>query len=61
MYGHGGHLGPVTNLFEQTYVPTFHKSTVWNFTLTGPVVSEEKMLKERGRRRRTNDRGLPIF
>ena len=42
-------LGP----FEQTFVPPFHRSSIWNLTLIGPVVSEEKMFKECGRRRTT--------
>ena len=29
--------------------------------LIGPVVSDEKMFKEYGRRRTTDDRGLPIL
>ena len=39
--------------FEQTFVPPSHRSSIWNLTLIGPVVSEEKMLKECGRRRTT--------
>ena len=31
--------------FEQTCVPPSHWSSIWNLTLTGPVVSEEKMFK----------------
>ena len=34
--------------FEQTYVPQSHRSSIWNLTLTGPVVSEEKMFKKCG-------------
>ena len=42
--------------FEQTFVPPSHRSSIWNLTLTGPVVSEEKMFKECGRRwRMTTD------
>ena len=41
--------------FEQTYVPPSHRSSIWNLTLIGPVVSEEKMLKECGRRLTTTD------
>ena len=49
-------------LFEQTFFPPSHRSPVWNLTLIGPVVSEEKMFKERGRRRRTtSDGGPPIL
>ena len=40
-------------LFEQTFVPPSHRSSKWNLTLTGPVVSEEKMFKKCGRRRRS--------
>ena len=36
--------------FEQTFVPPSHESSIWNLTLIGPVVSEEKMFKECGRR-----------
>ena len=36
-------------LFEQTFVPPSHKGAIWNLTLTGQVVSEEKMFKECGR------------
>ena len=41
--------------FEQTSVPPSHKSSIWNLTLIGPVVSEEKMFKECGRRRMTDN------
>ena len=48
--------------FEQTFVPPSHRSSIWNWTLTGPVVSEEKMFKECGWRRTTSyDGGLPIL
>ena len=42
---------------EQTFVPPSHRSSIWNLTLTDPVVSEEKMLKSvaDGRRRRTTE------
>ena len=33
---------------EQTFVPPSHRSSIWNLTSTGPVVSEEKMFKECG-------------
>ena len=39
--------------FEQAFVPPSHKSSIWNLTLDGPVVSEEKMFKECGRRRKS--------
>ena len=39
--------------FEQTFVPPSHRSSIWNLTLIGPVVSEEKMFKECGRRTMT--------
>ena len=48
--------------FEKTFVPPSHKSSTWNLTLIGSVVSEKKMFKECGRRQTTNDdRGLPIL
>ena len=31
--------------FEQTFIPPYHRNFIWNLTLTGPVVSEEKILK----------------
>ena len=40
--------------FEQTFVPLSHGGSMWNLTLIGQAVSEEKMLKECGRR--TTDR-----
>ena len=42
-------------LFEQNFVPASHRSCIWNLTLIGLVVSEEKMFKECGRRRATHD------
>ena len=39
-------LGP----FEQTFVPPFHGESIWNLASICPVVSEEKMFKECGRR-----------
>ena len=39
--------------FEQTFVPPSHKSSRWNLTLIGSVVSDEEMFKESGRRRTT--------
>ena len=39
--------------FAQTFIPPSHRSSIWNFTLIGPVVSEEKMFKECGWRRVT--------
>ena len=39
--------------FEQTFVHLSHRCSIWNLTLIGPVVSEEKMFKECGRRRTT--------
>ena len=49
--------------FEQTVVPLSHRSSKWNLNVIGPVVSEEKMFKECGRRRRTttDNGGLPIY
>ena len=34
--------------FAQTFVPLSHRSSIWNLTLIGLVVSEEKMFKECG-------------
>ena len=40
--------------FEQkTFVPPSRRSSIWNLTLIDPVVSEEKIFKECGRRRTT--------
>ena len=36
--------------FEQTFIPPSHRNSIWNLTLIGAVVSEEKMFKECGRR-----------
>ena len=47
--------------FEQTFVPPSHRSSIWNLTLIGPVVSEEKIFKECGQRTTMDDRGLPIL
>ena len=47
--------------FEQTFVPLSHAGSMWNLTLIGQAVSEEKMFKECGRRttdRWTTDGGL---
>ena len=35
--------------FEQTFVPPSHGGAIWNLTLTGQAVSDEKMFKECGR------------
>ena len=40
--------------FEQTFVPSSHGDSKWNLASIGPVVSEEEMFKECGRR--TDDR-----
>ena len=56
--------------FEQTFVPPSNGGSIWNLTLIGQAVSEEKMFKECGRRRTTYDgrrtttdgqRSLPIL
>ena len=47
--------------FEQIFVPPSHGGSIWNLTLIGQAVSEEKMFKECGRRRTTDDGGLPIL
>ena len=36
--------------FEQIFIPPSHRSSIWNLTVTGPVVSEQ-MFKECGQRR----------
>ena len=36
--------------FEQIFVPPSHGDFIWNLASIGPVVSEEKMFKEAGRR-----------
>ena len=41
--------------FEQIVVLLSHRSSMWNLTLIGPAVSDEKMFKEFGRRRTTTD------
>ena len=41
--------------FEQTFVSPSHRSSIWNLTLISPLVLEEKMFKECGRRRRTTE------
>ena len=41
--------------FEQTFLPPPHRSSIWNLTLIGSVVSYEKMFKECGRRQTTYD------
>ena len=33
--------------FEQTFVPPSHEGSIWNLTLIGQVISEEKMFKFR--------------
>ena len=51
--------------FEQTFVAPSYGGSIWNLTLIGSAVSEQKMFKECGRRtdrRRTaDDGGLPIL
>ena len=42
--------------FEQNFVPPSHGGSIWNLTLIGQAVSEEKMFKKCGRRRTTDDR-----
>ena len=41
--------------FELTFVPPSHRSSIWNLTLIGLVVSEEKMFKQCGGRRMMTD------
>ena len=47
--------------FEQSFFPPSHGGFIWNLTLIGQAVSDEKMFKECGRRQTTDDRGLPII
>ena len=35
-------------LCEQTFDPLSHEDTIWNLASIGPVVSEEKMIKDCG-------------
>ena len=37
-----------TGPFEQTFVPPSHGGFIWNLTLIGQAVSEEKIFKECG-------------
>ena len=41
--------------FEQTFVPPSHGGSIWNLTLIGQAVSEEKMFKECGWRMTTTE------
>ena len=41
--------------FEQSFVPPSHGGSIWNLTLIGQAVSEEKKFNEFGRRRKTTD------
>ena len=49
-------MWPVSS--EQTFVPPSQRACMWNLTLIGLVVSEEKMLKSVDD---DDDRGLPIL
>ena len=44
--------------FEHTFVPPSHRSSIWNMTFIGPVVSEEKMFKECGQQQQTDASNL---
>ena len=46
--------------FEQTFVPPAHGGSIWNLTLIGQAVSEEKMFKESVRRRPTYPISTPM-
>ena len=48
IYGHGGHLGHVTQPCEQTFVPPSHWGSIWKLALTGPAVLE-KIFENGGR------------
>ena len=47
--------------FEQTFISPSHGGFIWNLTLIGQAVSEEKMFKECGRRRRWTDNGACLY
>ena len=47
IYGHGGHLGHVTRSILTNFKSP-HGDSIWNLASIGPVISEEKMLKECG-------------
>ena len=48
--------------FKQTFVPPSHGGAIWNLTLVGQAVSEEKMFKECGRQWTTDGQlSLPIL
>ena len=47
-------------LFEQTFVTPSHGGSIWNLTLIGQAVSEEKKFKECGRGWRT-DNGACLY
>ena len=34
---------------EQTFVPPFHRGSIWNLALTGPAVLEKKIFENGGR------------
>ena len=56
-YGHGGHLGHVTRTVWTNFRSPIPRRL--HMTFTGPVVSLEKMFKERGRR--TDSRRRPSY
>ena len=59
IYGHGGDA--TWTVWTQTSIPPFHRGSIRNLTLIGPVVSEE-MFEECGWRTPTmDDGGLPIL
>ena len=57
IYGHGGHLGHVTQMREQTLVPPTHRGSAEKLALIGQAVLE--IFQSGGRRPRTDGRRHP--
>ena len=45
IYGHGGQLGHATSTSWTNFHSPSHGGSIWNLTLTGPEVSEDKMFE----------------
>ena len=41
VFGHGGHLGHVTALYQQIFISMYLKAYIQNLIENGPVVSEK--------------------
>ena len=61
IYGHGGHLGHMNRNIWATFVPPSHRSSIWNLTLILRRCLKSVADDDDGRRRTTDDRGLPIL